>query len=88
MSEALAVPIEKHYTINDLCGLLSISFERARQLVMNEPGVLVIRPTKPGKKRTRAMYRVPEHVVLRILRRNANPAVPIAASRFPPRVAA
>ena len=32
--------IEKHYTINDLTGLLNMSFERARQLVKDEPGVL------------------------------------------------
>jgi hypothetical protein len=36
--------IEKHYTINELAELLTMSFERMRQLVMDEPGVLRIAP--------------------------------------------
>ena len=41
--------IEKHYTINELCKPLNMSFERVRQLVRNEPGVLKIEPTTPAK---------------------------------------
>lgn len=78
--------IEKHYTINDLCDLLSMSFERVRQLVMNEPGVIVLSPNNPSKRRTRRMYRVPASVLLRILRRSANPAV--FPTRLPQRAAA
>ena len=67
--------IEKHYTINELCELLNMSFERTRQLVMDEPGVLRFMPhgktNRPGR---RTMYRIPESVVQRILRRSANPA--------------
>jgi hypothetical protein len=66
--------IEKHYTINELCEPLNMSFERVRQLVRNEPGVLKIEPAKPSKRRTRVMYRIPESVVQRILRRSSNPA--------------
>ena len=66
--------IEKHYTINELCKPLNMSFERVRQLVRNEPGVLKIEPTTPAKRRTRVMYRIPESVVQRILRRSSNPA--------------
>ena len=38
--------IEKHYTINELAERLTMSFERTRQLVMDEPGVLRIARTK------------------------------------------
>lgn len=66
--------LEKHYTINDLCGILSMSFERARQLVKDEPGVLRFAAERSTGRRTRTMYRIPETVVQRILRRCANPA--------------
>lgn len=66
--------IEKHYTISELCERLKMSFERIRQLVRNEPGVLRIEPATPAKRRTRLMYRIPESVVQRILRRVTNPA--------------
>lgn len=67
--------IEQHYTINELTGLLNMSFERTRQLVKDEPGVLRFTPESAGKRRTRTMYRIPESVVQRILRRSANPTV-------------
>ena len=64
--------IEKHYTINDLTERLNMSFEKARQLVMNEPGVLRFAPPKKnGKPASRTMYHIPESVLQRILRRNA-----------------
>ena len=67
--------IERHFTINELSELLNMSFERTRQLVKDEPGVLRFAPegkaSKPGR---RTMYRIPETVVQRILRRSANPA--------------
>ena len=76
--------IEKHFTINELTDVLNMSFERVRQLVMNEPGVLVI-PPSPSKRRTsrrkpnnrpRHSYRIPASVVQRLMRRYA---VPMAA---------
>lgn len=78
--------IEKHYTINDLAELLSMSFERVRQLVMNEPGVLVFAPPttsntrRKQSNRTRHMYRIPASVVQRILRRCANPVAGFAVA--------
>jgi hypothetical protein len=48
--------IEKHYTINELAERLTMSFERTRQLVMDEPGVLRIAAKTPGERRTRTMY--------------------------------
>lgn len=72
--------IEKHYTIAELAKLMHMSFERMRQLVMNEPGVIrLTHPTDDGRPARRTMYRVPESVVERILRRNANPPL----SQFP-----
>jgi hypothetical protein len=73
--------IEQHYTIDQLGKLLSMSFERVRQLVMYEPGVLVIPASTPKSstvrkgtnKRTRNSYRIPASVVQRFLRRYANP---------------
>jgi hypothetical protein len=77
--------LEKHYTINDLTELLSMSFERTRQLVKDEPGVLRFTRESAGKRRTRTMYRIPESVVERILRRSANPTTPacIGKGRYP-----
>jgi len=67
--------IEKHYTINDIAGMLSMSLERVRQLVKGEPGVLKLTPeAKGGKPARKTMYRIPESVVQRILRRCSNPA--------------
>ena len=67
---------ERYYTIKELAERLGMSFERARLLVKDETGVL--RFTSGGgdtAKRAgrRVMYRVPESVVLRILKRSANP---------------
>lgn len=59
--------IERHYTINDLSEQLSMSFEKVRLLVKDEPGVLRIWAGK------RSMYRIPESVLQRMLRRFANP---------------
>ena len=56
-----------------VCRTLDHDFERARQLVMDEPGVLRIAPRTKGERRTRTMYRIPEGVVQRILRRSTNP---------------
>jgi hypothetical protein len=69
------VMIEKHYTINEVSELLNMSFERTRQLVKDEPGVLRFSAGgKTNKPRRRTMYRIPESVLQRILRRSANPA--------------
>jgi hypothetical protein len=83
MRDASPLPvIEKHFKIRYLQNQLSLSYERVRQLVMHEPGVVVLPPTKPqSKRRTRNTYLVPETVVLRILRRCTNPAVPITPQR-------
>jgi hypothetical protein len=74
----IPVMIERHYTINDLSELLQTSLSKTRLMVKDEPGVLRILPKPPvGRKRMpreKIMYRIPQSVVERILRRSANPA--------------
>ncbi len=66
--------VERQYTINELCDLLNMSFSTVRLLVKDEPGVLRFQTSKRGSaKRARTMYRIPESVVKRIIRRCANP---------------
>jgi hypothetical protein len=70
----IVIAVEKHYTINELCDLLNMSFSTVRLLVKDEPGVLRFHTSKGrAAARTRTMYRVPESVVQRILRRSTNP---------------
>ena len=70
----IVIAVEKHYTINELCDLLNMSFSTVRLLVKDEPGVLRFHTSKGRTAaRTRTMYRVPESVVQRILRRSTNP---------------
>ena len=71
-------PIEKHYKIRDLQERLSLSYECVRQLVMNEPGVVVLSSTTQSKGRSRNTYLIPESVIMRILRRNTNPGGSVA----------
>lgn len=77
MAPVITLPVvEQHFTITHLKKLLDLSYERVRQLVMDEPGVLVLPPSpKKGttKKRTRNTYRIPASVLQRIMRRYANP---------------
>lgn len=69
----MATALEKHYTINELAEQLGMSFGKVRLLVMHEPGVLKFNlPQRKPMARTRTMYRIPESVIQRILRRSAN----------------
>ena len=82
--------IEKHYTINDLTEILSMSFERTRQLVKDEPGVLSDSPRNPPEKAN------PNHVphtrrrARPHLRRSANPspAVIMGKGEYPVKLTA
>ena len=70
----ITIQIEKQYTINELCDLLNMSFSTVRLLIKDEPGVLKFHANNRGPgKRVRTMYRIPESVVCRIIRRSANP---------------
>jgi hypothetical protein len=68
--------IEQHITIAELAARLSCSVEKTRMLVMKEPGVACFRrDAKKGDKRApKTMYRIPESVAERIVRRTLNPA--------------
>jgi hypothetical protein len=65
--------LERYYTINELAKSWNLSYSRVWELIRHEPGVLRFGRQAPGR-RTRTLYRVPEAVVERILRRCANPA--------------
>ena len=60
---------------NELAERLTMSFERTRQLVMDEPGVLRIAAQTARRASNPDHYRIPESVIERILRRSANPAL-------------
>jgi hypothetical protein len=60
---------EEHLSTTELAKILHMSTDKARDLVMFEPGVLCF--TGKGGKKT--MYRIPRSVVERILRRSTNP---------------
>ena len=69
--------IEQYFTIKELAERLKTSLEKTRLMVKDEPGVLRILPEPShGKTKTRpkTMYRIPESVIERIVRRSANPA--------------
>lgn len=70
----IAISLEKHYTINELCEVLKMSFSTVRLLVKDEPGVLRFQTCKRSTaKRARTMYRIPESVLQRLIRRCTNP---------------
>ena len=64
--------LEKYYTIGEIAEMLRLSFERTRQLIMGEPGVLRFE-AQTNSKRHRRTYRIPESVLQRILRRSLIP---------------
>jgi hypothetical protein len=77
----IAISVEKQYTINEVSDLLKMSFSTVRLLVKDEPGVLRFQTSKRGAaKRTRTMYRIPESVLERIIRRCTNPEMYHATS--------
>ena len=47
--------IEKHYTIRELAAVLSMSLEKARLLIKDEPGVLKFPSDSTGKAARRTM---------------------------------
>jgi hypothetical protein len=59
---------ERHYTINELAAMWSLSGEFVRQLVQHEPGVTEWVRQKPGRRRYRVL-RVPRSVAERVYRR-------------------
>lgn len=60
--------MEQYYSVVQLAAQLQISREKARLLVKDEPGVLKLVGVK------KPMYRIPQSVVERIIRRSATVA--------------
>lgn len=56
--------IEKYITIGELAERLALSEETVRRIVMKEPGVLCI------ERKRKTLYRIPESVAERIVRRS------------------
>lgn len=56
---------ERHYTVNELASMWSLSGEFVRQLVQHEPGVTEWVRQRPGRRRYR-VFRVPSSVAERI----------------------
>lgn len=56
---------ERHYSVNELAAMWSLSGEFVRQLVQHEPGVTEWVRQQPGRRRYR-MFRVPSSVAERI----------------------
>lgn len=59
---------ERHYTINELAAMWSLSGEFVRQLVQHEPGVTEWVRQQPGRRRYRVL-RIPQSVAERVYRR-------------------
>jgi len=65
---------ERHYTVTEIAESLNLSYDSARKLFLNEPGVLVLAsPPKKYKRRHRTL-RVPVSVFERVYRRLLNAA--------------
>ena len=59
---------ERHYSVDELTELWSMSDDFVRRLFMDEPGVVVFFKHRPGKRAYRIL-RIPESVVQRVHRR-------------------
>jgi hypothetical protein len=60
----------KHYTVNEIAELWSLSDDAVRKIFEKEPGVLLIADQKPRIRRRRyTTLRIPEFVVERVHRR-------------------
>ena len=66
--EAVEPFAERHYTVNELAFMWSLSGEFVRQLVQHEPGVSEWVRQQPGRRRYRVL-RVPQSVAERLYRR-------------------
>jgi hypothetical protein len=56
---------EKHYTVKELAIEWRLSADVIRRRFLNEPGVIVISNSKPGKRPYRTL-RIPQSVVDRV----------------------
>lgn len=61
----------RHYTVNQIAELWSLSDDAVRKLFEQEPGVLAIGEARSGRKRRYVTLRIPEDVAERVHRRLA-----------------
>jgi hypothetical protein len=65
---------ERHFTVEDVADLWSLSSDTVRRLFEREPDVLVLESTRGfGRKRRYRTLRIPECVVARVYRRMLSP---------------
>jgi hypothetical protein len=64
---------ERHYTVAEIGGILSLSHDAVRKIFEREPGVLVLGNAGSRSKRGYHMLRIPESVMKRVYRRLCNP---------------
>jgi hypothetical protein len=76
---AVSVPgfAERHFAVEELANLWSVSSDTVRRLFEGEPGVLVLASTRGlGHKRRYRTLRIPESVAARVYHRMLNPIGP------------
>jgi len=56
---------ERHYAVVEIAQLWNLSTDKVRELVQNEPGVLVIGERRPRHKRRYVTLRIPQSVLER-----------------------
>lgn len=59
---------ERHFSVEELCELWSMSDDFVRRLFRNEPGVVVFQKHQAGRRVYRVL-RIPESVALRVHQR-------------------
>lgn len=60
--------LERHYTTEELAEMWNVSTEFVRRLMLEEPGVVVFRNVRPGRRVYRTL-RIPESIAHRVHRR-------------------
>jgi len=70
MPEAVGPAVQRHYTVNEIAALWSLSDDAVRKIFEREPGVLVIGDRNPrGRKRPYTTLRIPQFVLDRVHKR-------------------
>ena len=69
------VVVERHYVIEEVAKMWSLSRDTVRRIFLNEPGVLAIAGERKGYKRPYRTIRIPHSVLVRVYRRMSIPAI-------------
>jgi len=66
----LLPPFERHFTVAEIAGMWNLSGDAVRRLFKKEPGVVVLRGTRPrARKRPYTTLRIPESILARVYSR-------------------